>query len=113
MIDRLLRPLLGREERVAGVPEGVAIVRGRLIPRLGGVLAGTRGPAAAVTLGRTIVVDEGVELTERLLRHELEHVRQWRESPIGFPLLYVWNHLRFGYRDNPYEVEARAAETQS
>lgn len=113
MIERLLRPVLGREERVEGLPADVAIVRGRLVPRIGGMLTGSGGSAAAVTLGRTIVVDEGVELTGRLLRHELAHVRQWRESPLGFPLHYIWNHLRFGYRDNPFEVEARAAETRS
>lgn len=69
-----------------------------------------RAPAAALTLGRTIIVHPHVQVTTRLLRHELVHVRQWQARPLAFPALYVWNHLRYGYRDNPYEVEARQAE---
>jgi hypothetical protein len=69
-----------------------------------------RGAAAAVTLGRTIVVHPDAALDPRLLRHELEHVRQWRRYPLTFPLRYVLCHLRYGYHDNPYEREARAAE---
>jgi hypothetical protein len=67
-------------------------------------------PAAAVTLGRTIVVHPSARLTGPLLRHELAHVRQWRRHPLTFPLQYVWNHVRYGYRDNPFEIEAREAE---
>jgi hypothetical protein len=65
-----------------------------------------------VTLGRLILVHPGVRVTARLLRHELAHVRQWAARPLAFPLLYAWYHLRFGYRNNPYEVEARAAEEE-
>ncbi len=68
------------------------------------------GPAAAVTLGRTIVLRPGVRLTDRLVQHELAHVRQWRQHPISFPLRYLVGHLRYGYHANPYEVEARASE---
>lgn len=78
--------------------------------RLGGWLTGSRTPAAAVTFGDTIVVHPDVTLTERLLRHELEHVRQWRAAPLTFPVRYAWEHLRRGYRENPFEVAARAAE---
>jgi hypothetical protein len=107
MLDRLL----GRMERApAEAPAGVVIRRGRLIPVLGGWLSGHRAPAAAVTLGRTIVVHPDVRLTTRLLRHELAHVRQWRQRPLMFPLHYAWLHVRHGYRANPYEVEARVAE---
>jgi hypothetical protein len=73
-------------------------------------MSGMRNPAAAVTLGNTIIVHPDIQLTSRLLRHELEHVRQWRRNPISFPARYVINHLRYGYHDNPYEVEARDAE---
>jgi hypothetical protein len=92
------------------VPADVVLRAGRWIPRLGGWLAGQKRPAAAVTLGRTIVVHPDVELTTRLLRHELTHVRQWTQRPLAFPLHYAWLHLRHGYRGNPYEIEARAAE---
>ena len=81
--------------------------RGRLVPWIGGRLIRSPRRAAAVTLGRTIVVDPAADLTEQLLRHELAHVRQWREDAL-FPLRYALATLRHGYRNNPYEVEARA-----
>lgn len=111
MIDLLIRALARDPvDPPEPVPPGVAVRRVRWIPRLGGLLAGLGRPAAAVTLGRTIVVHPETELTRRLLRHELAHVRQWQRDPVGFPFRYVWNHLRYGYRDNPYEVEARGEE---
>jgi hypothetical protein len=92
------------------VPEGVAVRAARWLPVIAGRLSGMQAPAAAVTLGRTIIVHPRVKLTGRLLRHELAHVRQWQRYPVTFPARYVINHLRFGYEANPYEVEARAAE---
>lgn len=91
------------------VPPDVTLRQGRLVPWIGGVLAGMRAPAAAVTLGRTIVVRPGVRLTPALLAHELTHVRQWRSDPL-FPVRYAAATLRHGYRENPYEVEAREVE---
>jgi len=102
--------LFGARVRPPGVPDDVVIRAGRWVTYIGGFFTGTRQPAAAVTLGRTIIVHPDVPLTERLLRHELAHVRQWTARPLTFPLRYVWQHLQHGYRDNPYEVEARAAE---
>ena len=109
MMDRLRR-LVGTPVVDSRLPAGVALVRGSWIPAVGGWLSGMGGPAAAVTLGSTIVVRPGVALEDRLLRHELAHVRQWRQRPLAFPLLYALGHVRHGYRNNPYEVEARAAE---
>ena len=107
----MLGLLLGaKQARPDGVPEDVVIRRGGLIPVVGGWLSGSRGRAGAVTLGRTIIVHPDEPLTPRLLQHELEHVAQWRRAPVTFPLRYVWQHVRHGYRDNPYEVAARAAE---
>src|SRR5262245_10365346 len=42
-----------------------------------------------------------------LIVHELVHVLQYRRNPIWFPLRYVIDHLRFGYGNNPAEVQAR------
>jgi hypothetical protein len=92
------------------LPAGVEIRAGRWVPLLGGWLSGHGQAATAVTLGRTIVVHPDARLTPRLLHHELAHVRQWEQRPVTFPLHYVWQHLRHGYRDNPFEVEAREAE---
>lgn len=107
----MLGRLLGRRDvSPDNTPDDVVIRRGRWIPLVGGWLSGHRQPAAAVALGRTIVVHPDVRLTQRLLRHELAHVRQWRERPLTFPLHYTLQHMRYGYRANPYEVEAREAE---
>jgi hypothetical protein len=112
MIDALVRALAPDEaESPLPLPPGVVVRRARWLPALGGVLAGMSGPAAAVTLGRTIVVHPAVPVTRRLLRHELAHVRQWQQSPLVFPLRYAWYSLRHGYTGNPFEVEARRAES--
>ena len=96
------------ELRPEDVPSGVVLRRGRLVPWLGGVFARMGGPAAAVTLGGTIIVDPAARLTRSLLVHELEHVKQWREDRL-FPIRYTLATLRHGYHHNPYEVEARLA----
>jgi hypothetical protein len=96
----------------ADLPAGVRVVRGGLIPRLGGFFAGMGTAASAVTLGSTIVVHPRARLTTSLLTHELEHVRQWREDRL-FPLRYTLATLRHGYHDNPYEVAARSAALAS
>ena len=41
--------------------------------------------SAAITLGRLIIVRRRAAGDERLLRHELVHVRQWRQyGAVGF-----------------------------
>ncbi len=116
-VDALIRALAPREAtgaaRVAGpLPSGVAVREARWLPALGGALARMGGPAAAVTLGRTIVVHPDVPLTRRLLTHELTHVRQWQAHPLSFPVRYAWEFVRHGYEANPFEAEARAAEEE-
>ena len=108
----MIRPLLGRSLRPEGLelPDGVEVRVGRWVPALSGRLSGMGHAAAAVTLGRTIVVHPDVVMDARLLRHELEHVRQWRSQPLTFPIRYALCHLRYGYHDNPYERAAREAE---
>lgn len=114
MIDALIRALAPTPaETNDTLPRGVAVRRAAWLPALGGFLARMGAPAAAVTLGRTIVVHPEVPLTHRLLVHELTHVRQWQANPVAFPLRYVWYSIRNGYHANPYEVEARRAEEQA
>jgi hypothetical protein len=112
LFGRAKAALLGRRIAPADVrvPDGVTVREGRLIPAIGGWLARMGQPAAAVTLRRTIIVHPGATLTRRLLLHELEHVRQWREDPL-FPLRYTTETLRNGYWNNRYEQQAREAET--
>lgn len=112
VISRAAR-ILGRPEVTSPVPlpPEVSLRQSTLVPRIAGWLAGMKGPAAAVTLGRTILVDPGARLSGRLVRHELAHVRQWERQPRIFPIRYIAYHIRHGYGDNPFEAEARAAET--
>lgn len=49
------------------------------------------------------------DVSDRLFRHELEHAYQvQREGWLKFYLTYLLYLVRYGYRNNPYEVEARA-----
>jgi hypothetical protein len=107
-----LRRLLLGPVRVGGLPPeidlpaGVEIRENRWLLALGGRLAGMGGRAGGMAVGRTILVPPGAKLQPRLLRHELVHVQQWRTVPC-FPLRYLWECVRQGYRDNRFEREAR------
>lgn len=60
--------------------------------------------------GEIIFVDCNESAYDKeLIAHELEHVRQFREWKLLFPILYFIEHFRVGYRDNKYEVAARRA----
>ena len=75
--------------------------------------------SAAITIGPVISVRRRWADDARLLRHEEEHVRQWRElGYVGFLRQYLgayvrWRRQGFGhvaaYRLIPLEVEAEAA----
>lgn len=72
-------------------------------------------PKVAMVWGSTILLF-GVTKSEFLqnikwLRHELEHVRQFKQHGF-FPFLlkYTLETLRKGYRNNRFEIAARAAE---
>ena len=72
--------------------------------------------ADALTLGSLIIVRTGHEHSEKLIRHELVHVRQWRRhGPIGFATRYlgaylVWRIRLKGHKGAywriPMEIEA-------
>jgi len=50
---------------------------------------------------------------QRLIRHEQAHWEQaQRLGVIRFYVQYLWLNLRHGYKNNPMEIEARAAETK-
>jgi hypothetical protein len=71
----------------------------RVLPLLGG---------AAITMPwRRVYVLEVHWNDERLRRHEAVHLEQIeRDGAIKFSIQYIWWCLRYGYRLNPYEVEA-------
>ena len=62
-----------------------------------------RGVRAA-TIGHVILLSK--EADRRDLEHELVHVKQYESKPFIHPLLYYWELLKKGYRNNKYEVEA-------
>ena len=81
------------------------------------VISRVAAPGAdATTLGRFVFVRESAAGSERLLRHELVHVRQWRRlGVVGFAVRYVGSYLGWrvrryphwaAYRRIPLEVEA-------
>ena len=113
----MIRYLIGRPEELSRElvqrwPElGAARYRrGGLPPRVAGWCLGQRS-VAAITLWRTIWLDDGVDADAELLLHESRHVTQFGAS-MAFPVLYVWESLRRGYWNNRYEVDARAYAAQ-
>jgi len=66
---------------------------------------------AQVPFKRTIWVRPGVQVTRRLIAHELRHVIQAEANP--WPFAYFWQWLTTGrnYWTMPFEQEARRAET--
>ena len=91
----------------------------RIERRDGAVLVSSRGAApgaAATALGRFVFVRERSAGSERLIRHELVHVQQWRSHGVlGFLRRYLraylgWRLRRYphwaAYRRIPLEIEA-------
>ena len=61
-------------------------------------------------LWRTILLKKPLrEVSDDLLCHELCHIWQIQHRPIRMPLAY----LRYRYRENPYELEARRAVAET
>lgn len=83
----------------------IRLRRGGLPVRVGGWALGQR-TVAAITLWRTVFVAPGVELDAELLLHESRHVHQF-EASTAFPIHYLWESVRRGYRANRYEADAR------
>lgn len=67
---------------------------------------------AAITMPwHRIYVLDAYQSRQDLLRHELVHIEQIeRDGPVIFSIWYLWWLFRYGYFDNPYEVEAYSLE---
>ena len=79
------------------------------------VEAGLLGPGmVGLTLGHSIFICRGHK-TRRLLSHELRHVHQYEQcgSIAAFLPLYLLQVIENGYRDAPFERDARAYEVTS
>lgn len=73
---------------------------------------GLLGPGmVGLTLGHAIFIVQGHD-TRRLLTHELRHVHQYEVagSIAEFLPIYLQQVASFGYRDAPFEVDARRHE---
>ncbi len=65
----------------------------------------------ALPFTNTIYIRSVKYISEALIRHEEEHLKQMkRDGNVRFLIKYNWYWLTVGYCDNPYEVEARKAE---
>ncbi len=69
----------------------------------------------AIVLNRTIhlhnTTREELIVNRKWLLHELKHVEQYqRYGTIRFVILYLYETMKRGYRNNRFEVEAREAE---
>ncbi len=92
----------------------------RIETQFGTVRVWVGGPvppgSAAITLRRLIIVRRRSAGDERLMRHEMAHVRQWHEHGVfGFLRRYLGAYLRArlrgaghkaAYRAIPLEIEA-------
>ena len=111
-LESFIAPLMGHRIELPGAlsarhPElaRIRLRRGGLPVRVGGWALGQRS-VAAITLWRTVFVAPGVALEAELLLHELRHVHQF-EASTAFPIRYLWESVRRGYRANRYETDAR------
>ena len=68
--------------------------------------------ADGMTLGYAVLIKRGAENDTQLLRHELRHVAQYeREGGIRpFLAKHIPDLMRHGYRESPFERDARAHE---
>jgi len=58
-----------------------------------------------------IYLAPGYKMHQGLIRHERKHLEQMqRDGKLVYLIKYSFWLLRYGYKMNPYEVEARAAE---
>ena len=63
------------------------------------------------SLWGVIYLAPGFEQHAALLRHERKHLEQMqRDGKLVYLIKYSYWILRYGYWNNPYEIEARKAE---
>lgn len=71
----------------------------------------TFGFRGLATPWKQIYAMPGYENAQWLLNHERMHIEQMqRDGWLRFHLMYFYYLLRYGYINNPYEIEARNAE---
>lgn len=74
----------------------------------------TTGFAAITMPWQTIYVLPEHMNNSGLIAHETVHVKQIQEfGAVKFTLKYLWYQIRYGYKNNPFEIEARAISGHS
>lgn len=69
------------------------------------------GMVAITMPWKTVYLKRGYVAPDWLIRHETVHVQQIEQlGALKFTFLYLWYSLKYGYENNPFEVEARKAE---
>jgi len=63
----------------------------------------------AITIGQTAYLTcDSCYVDNDWHRHEDKHKEQWkREGYLKFIIKYLWYNIRYGYQNNPFEMEAR------
>lgn len=56
------------------------------------------------TLGNMILISPKAD--SGTLPHELIHITQFQKYPFVFPILYLIEHFKNGYKNNLYEIQA-------
>lgn len=74
-------------------------------------------PRMAIVIGKTVYLHnataEAFVQNERWLRHEVTHIRQFRQYGfLRFIFLYLSESIQHGYYKNKFEAEARASENE-
>jgi hypothetical protein len=93
--------------------DAVRIKENSLLARLAAYKLKTK--QCAIVINRTIHLHNTNRVdfiaNRKWLLHELKHVEQYqRYGTIRFIILYLYETMRNGYRNNRFEVEAREAE---
>jgi hypothetical protein len=68
--------------------------------------------ASAVTLGETIFISDWLMYADantycRVINHESVHIEQIRKAGVFWAWKYLFLFIRYGYKNHPWEVEAR------
>jgi hypothetical protein len=74
-----------------------------------------RADKVAMVIGNTVCLHNTTKeeflRNTRWVKHEMAHVEQYRRHGIfKFLLLYSWYSIKYGYTNNPFEIEAREKE---
>ena len=61
-----------------------------------------------IVFGSHVFVTEQASKIPSFMKHEEMHTIQYnRYGFLGFLARYAWSHIRYGYKNNPLETEAR------